>query len=757
MPRICSQGSRHDLIEASRYFYAPWSLVQVQLLCDTSWKHLSPLFNRQSPSFRIYLHSLFDYSDYILSYLEIKSTQATIPNLASLVLSCTPSNHSALPSLAFLELFGMPFSNKNAPSTIPEQETIEFLLGERNEFSKAARRVKPLRKLSKEERAETRLVSLGKRTPTIQGDPFGVWCSWAGNVGHGEDEPDLSILKIEIMTPLFEELLAAGIRDVEEVRSIHSLLEIIPSTPLAEIPDTLSVGKTCKVVRDTPEELVITFELAARTVRLMQCKDLDVRDEASYNRSARAKSSQQNTDAQLQEDAMTPEVTQYIMAQLLTSCLTRDDFSDFEYLEGLQDGNGTSPNAHKDNEAFSKLRMTAQEHFWLHMSPEQREDAKRASVKCQYDDDSLLKSQLAVIKHNWHDAWKSQKRYPDFFRSYVVDQRAAKNVWEHIEEDIVIVVDRNSQVVFANVERLAQLLFGEHITDVLERCLDMWSFFTPLPFPESTRHVVDNYIRKIHPQLDPSKATVETLPNAKMAVAHYGCWAAQGDPHGRYIKRTRDCVAFPRKCDNPPLLLPKFSRAALGKAAAMIRFLVKPLDQSYYKDCTDILANTDESVKLLTDDPEPFISLFAFGVNGYTQRHRDKNDVAGGGSLCIPQLNLKVAYQPGACALIRGTALEHLVADYSGPRFFLIGTNHESVKRCAWRKLGRLAPLAPKRRREETESDSSGSDDDEDVMETTCINDGGDEDDEIQYTNRELHGAGALNESSPSVSDRSEN
>jgi hypothetical protein len=30
--------------------------------------------------------------------------------------------------------------------------------------------------------------------------------------------------------------------------------------------------------------------------------------------------------------------------------------------------------------------------------------------------------------------------------------------------------------------------------------------------------------------LDPSKATVETLPNAKMAVAHYGCWSHKGDP-----------------------------------------------------------------------------------------------------------------------------------------------------------------------------------------------------------------------------------
>lgn len=214
----------------------------------------------------------------------------------------------------------------------------------------------------------------------------------------------------------------------------------------------------------------------------------------------------------------------------------------------------------------------------------------------------------------------------------------------------------------------------------------------------------------------------------------------------------------------------------------MIRFLVKPLDAAYYKDCVDILSNIDEGARLPSDDPEAFISLFAFGVNGYTQRHKDKNDVAGGlaglctfgrytgkylclyqmapnlsmltqatgGNLCIPQLNLKVPYQPGACALIRGTGLDHLVADYTGPRYFLIGTNHESVKRNAWRKLGRLPPLQPKRKRGETDLSNSGEDSEEDVMGTTCINMGDDDDDDIHYTNRELHGAGALNDFSPS-------
>lgn len=132
---------------------------------------------------------------------------------------------------------------------------------------------------------------------------------------------------------------------------------MVATTPLADIPAALSVDKTGEVVHDTPEELVVTFQLVQRSVRLMQCKDMDVTDDTSYNRSSRAQTSQQNMSAQLCEAPMTPEVTQYMMGQLWTNCLIKGDFNDLEYLKELQDDSGTSRRAHQDIEAFSKLRM----------------------------------------------------------------------------------------------------------------------------------------------------------------------------------------------------------------------------------------------------------------------------------------------------------------------------------------------------------------------------------------------------------------
>jgi hypothetical protein len=129
-------------------------------------------------------------------------------------------------------------------------------------------------------------------------------------------------------------------------------------------------------------------------------------------------------------------------------------------------------------------------------------------------------SALRQLKDKWPRKWNSGRRDPDYFRQYLRDQKAANEAWSLIEEDIFIVTDVNRNVIFANIENLAGLLYGPEILDLVFRAIDMWSFFTPIPAPETKRHVVDNYIRKIHPELDMSKATLENLPNAKMAVGH---------------------------------------------------------------------------------------------------------------------------------------------------------------------------------------------------------------------------------------------
>ncbi|RYP61941.1 hypothetical protein DL771_009948 [Monosporascus sp. 5C6A] len=387
---------------------------------------------------------------------------------------------------------------------------------------------------------------------------------------------------------------------------------------------------------------------------------------------------------------------------------------------------------------------------------ERAEIRRRAAVE---NDD--IATWLATVKNNWQANWTGDSRDEDHFYNYLVDQAAGQSLWELIEEDIFVVTDAHRRVLFANVERAVQLLYDNKTADLLERCIDLWSFFTPLPAPETSRHVVDNHVRRLHPELDMERATVETLPNAKMAVAR--------DPHGEHPFASWFAL-FSKSADQdyPRRLFPDFCQAVFGKATNLLRFLVQPLTPRFYAESREVRENLDDWCKFATDE-EDFMTLFVLGINGYTQRHKDINDAQGGGNLCVPQLKVKVRYQPGAAAIIAGDVLDHLVLDYSGTRFFVIGTNHDSVKQRVYRKMGKLPPIT---RAEEDDDavpaalaalDSESEDCDEyghlyedDPKAPPCLNWGDDNyDDSIIVTNTYLHGGYALH-SSPDSEQASE-
>ncbi|RYP73563.1 hypothetical protein DL770_007753 [Monosporascus sp. CRB-9-2] len=214
-------------------------------------------------------------------------------------------------------------------------------------------------------------------------------------------------------------------------------------------------------------------------------------------------------------------------------------------------------------------------------------------------------------------------------------------------------------------------------------------------------------------------------------------------------------------------VFPKFAKAVFGKVSDIMRFMIQPLDNGYYKEWVEVFENLPEDATLSVGQLRDWISLFVLGINGYTQRHKDINDFKGGlaglltlgnydgASLCVSQLNVMVKYAAGACACLRGNGLDHLVQDYSGPRFFVIGTNHETCKKYAWRKLGRLPPLAPLPTRRKKSTATQPSDEHQEQvgdpgeplqLDTPCINEGSDEqyEGDFEWTNETLHDAAVL-------------
>ncbi|KAK0616298.1 hypothetical protein B0T14DRAFT_567906 [Immersiella caudata] len=223
---------------------------------------------------------------------------------------------------------------------------------------------------------------------------------------------------------------------------------------------------------------------------------------------------------------MSIELQQYMMARLLKT----------------QGTPGLSGRGSRD--FFTALCARARERYWLILSEEERA-TEREALQSQAP---LSGTYVDLARANWQPGWNNGARDPDYFRQYLVDQEAAKNVWKLMKEEVVIVVDKNRQVLFASFDKLCQFLYGQELVSLITRALDMWSFYTPLPAPETARHVVDDYVRRIHPELDPAKATVDQLPNAKTAVAHYGCWDSKGDPQGYTIYQSRN-MPFTRSLD----------------------------------------------------------------------------------------------------------------------------------------------------------------------------------------------------------------
>lgn len=452
------------------------------------------------------------------------------------------------------------------------------------------------------------------------------------------------------MANLCEKLLQYGIQETDDVKAIRQLLEMVPTTDISVLASTMAEDGKFHILADNDTEIVVIFVIGSKSVRLMQAKDVDVDDPKSYAATKRAVMSAADAKQYTPDPAMTVGLQQYLMALKIGD---EDEWKELEKRkesirlkqEELQNAGSDKElskkkriQLRKENNKYSnhcakfflKLRDAVREDYWLIKTRVQREELRTASQAAGLTEDQELYSKLNTVKENWRPHWNSSRLAKDFFHHYLIDQTAAQYAWTLVEEDIFVVTDKNRRVVFANMEKGGEFLFGKEAMEVLVRCLDMWKFFSPLPAPESCRHVVDNFIRRQHPELDPAAVTIDHLANAVMAVAHYGCWASKLDPYGKLIVRTMD-ARFGRGpgAEYPNAMFPAFAKAALGMASKITRFLTKPLDPGYYDECVKVFQNLPKEARVSTDE-EDFISLFAFGVNGYTQRHRDVKDISGG-------------------------------------------------------------------------------------------------------------------------------
>lgn len=399
----------------------------------------------------------------------------------------------------------------------------------------------------------------------------------------------------------------------EEVRKLAALFEAVRNESRDMLAVRFADDKEITQLNEDANELTFTFKIGGFSVRVVHAKDLEQDGQGSYleslEQSKRCRQAKEHLDELFQEGCLTVSAQQYVMAQIL-----------------MEEDRQWPPFPKDQTDFLTRLRADADGRYWLEMSNQDRKRTEAASAS----PDSALTPFITRLQQSWPPSWNLGYRDPDMFRRYARDQVGIEKVWNMVEEDVLIVMDRNKKLVFSNFVGLTQVLFNQEVVDLLARALDMWSFYTPLPAPESKRHSVDHYIRKIHPELDMEKATVADLPKAKKAVVHYGTYAMAGHMDGRRICLTQDSK-FSRSLDqeNSEALFPQLYSSVFGKAAKIIRFMMERLDPEHYQECRSIFKKLPESVKISTGDRD-FLSLFAVGINPYTQRHRDTNDMRGG-------------------------------------------------------------------------------------------------------------------------------
>jgi hypothetical protein len=235
--------------------------------------------------------------------------------------------------------------------------------------------------------------------------------------------------------------LALEIKETKELATLREFLERVPNEDPGFLAKQLADDGTLKV-DNKAEEMVARFKCGSLTFRVIHALDLDVNDKKSFNETTRAKKSVHSTRDILGQGDMPIPVQQKLMAILLVERATEL----VPLIEKEAAKESSKPNDHR-NSTFAALRSQAQEKYWLDMSAADRARFREDVTKPEQGPAFTLA--LSTVKANWHKKWDNGRLDRDHFRNYLTDQTAAKKVWELLEDDVLVVLDRNLNVVAA--------------------------------------------------------------------------------------------------------------------------------------------------------------------------------------------------------------------------------------------------------------------------------------------------------------------
>ena len=388
-----------------------------------------------------------------------------------------------------------------------------------------------------------------------------------------------------------------------------------------------------KVIRDTPKDTTVEFTLEGYACRVSQFRDVLFSDPSSYGAASRAQEVERKSAEKIDrvEGEMGRAVANYMMAIAMSkgdSPPGNQKKMKIWYKNFLTKVTLDPPDSQKKRKIwYRNLRMKVTRAFWVELSPQEREELRQAAKTEPLPEE--LRSLIAKVETEDHSYDQ------DYYYQHHKDWTAAEDpsIYPRLDKDILLVLDKDGNTILAMVSKLFQSTFGEKTMAKSTEAALKWAAIPHLPQPDTARHMVDELVRKKHPELDMELAkTPKELEQRAVCVVHYGTWAQRGHharpqdvyltPDTRFIRG----ATYRERADYGAWLFPRFKRGVLGIGSDVARFLLSPIDPEYYHKCVDYFKAIPEVKRMEVSAPD-WATLVVLGVRSWTERHKDTADV----------------------------------------------------------------------------------------------------------------------------------
>jgi hypothetical protein len=295
----------------------------------------------------------------------------------------------------------------------------------------------------------------------------------------------------------------------------------------------------------------------------------------------------------------------------------------------------------------------------------------------------------------------TRRSHNKFHQSRRDEWAATHNLFHQTgDTDIVVIVDKHNSSMGFVFSKAFDLIMREGLQEKVTECFDTWTDLYPQPLPEATRHGLHwvKFLRE-NPQFDFKVSGM----HAKSGVSHRGICGAISHPSGGNIVRTRDTLLRGHESQHLESQSNKLDLGAMGACTELIRPFFKALDRSLYKEYVEVAKFSVNHPNTVRE--EEFGTMRALLCNLATDYHKDSSDwhyglawliPVGdytGGDLILHDLGLQTKAPPGSLIAIRGRELAHAITEWKGKsRFVVVQTTHDSVRREAYRRMGKELP-----------------------------------------------------------------